>query len=106
MVMCSECRGIFDENELETKQEILGEAWGQPAIQEFDCCPNCGGTNFEETRTCLLCNEEFAYSHEDYCPECRKDTISKLNQLISKTFSDVEIDLLVKAERIGDCYAR
>ena len=39
---CADCDTYFDEDELKTRQECMGEFWGSPAYETFACCPHCG----------------------------------------------------------------
>lgn len=39
---CPHCEQYFDEEELTTRQECIGEYWGSPAYETFNTCPYCG----------------------------------------------------------------
>lgn len=43
---CYECGAEFDEPA--TYRECMGEFWGTPAYEEFDCCPVCKSDDIEE----------------------------------------------------------
>lgn len=46
MLKCNECGNIFDEPKM--YRECVGEAWGQPAYQEFSYCPFCDSEDFDD----------------------------------------------------------
>lgn len=38
---CYDCGAIFPEEDAGTYQEYVGEFWGTPAYQTYNCCPEC-----------------------------------------------------------------
>lgn len=38
---CYDCDAIFNEEDAGTHQECVGEFWGVPAYQTYNCCPYC-----------------------------------------------------------------
>ena len=61
-IRCENCRAIFDEDEVETRHEAVGEFWGQLAYDVYEVCPECGSDELEDI--------EIPYDEcEDY-PEC------------------------------------
>ena len=43
---CYDCGEEFDEPA--TRRELVGEFWGTPAYDNFDCCPRCRSDEIEE----------------------------------------------------------
>jgi RNA polymerase subunit RPABC4/transcription elongation factor Spt4 len=41
MIKCEHCKRIFDNNEIITERQYMGEFWGSPAYDDFDVCPYC-----------------------------------------------------------------
>lgn len=76
MLLCIDCRNVFDDDELEVVYEkhpygdyYAYEAWG--------VCPRCGSSNCVEARQCHGCGEycesdDLQLSDDDnlYCAEC------------------------------------
>jgi hypothetical protein len=48
MWKCEDCGIEFEEEDMGTYQECVGEFWGFPAYESFDCCPNCSSTDIYE----------------------------------------------------------
>ena len=48
MWKCEECGCIFEEDEMDSYQECVGEFWGFPAYETFYCCPNCNSEAIDE----------------------------------------------------------
>lgn len=46
MIQCYECGALFEEPD--HYSERMGEYQGEPAYQEFPCCPVCGSDDIEE----------------------------------------------------------
>lgn len=46
MWKCYDCGAIFEEPA--TYQENVGDYWGAPAYESFDCCPNCKSDDIED----------------------------------------------------------
>lgn len=40
-VKCEHCKRIFDNDEIITERQYMGEFWGAPAYEDFDVCPYC-----------------------------------------------------------------
>lgn len=47
MWKCYDCEAIFEEPAT-TYQENVGDYWGAPAYETFDCCPKCKSDNIDE----------------------------------------------------------
>ena len=45
---CDDCGAIFDEDEIDSRSEYVGEFWGAPAYQTFNYCPECGSDCIRE----------------------------------------------------------
>ena len=45
---CEDCGAIFDEDEIDSRSEYVGEFWGTPAYQTFNYCPECGSDCIRE----------------------------------------------------------
>ncbi len=45
---CNECEAEF--NEPDSYSECMGEFWGMPAYEYFDCCPVCKSDDIEELK--------------------------------------------------------
>lgn len=43
-----DCGCVFSEEECGNRRELVGEFWGVPAYQNFNCCPECGSEDFYE----------------------------------------------------------
>lgn len=76
MYRCDRCGALLDENELDSYKEAVGEYHGQPAYQEFICCP-CGCADVDEVKVikCDECGEEingkyYEWDEKQVCPEC------------------------------------
>lgn len=46
MWKCYDCGATFEEPA--TYQENVGDFWGAPAYESFDCCPNCKSDDIED----------------------------------------------------------
>lgn len=75
---CYECGHIFEEfKKIDTDEKIVfGEFQGKPIYDDggddYDfCCPKCGG-EYEETRKCAICGEEYLEDElvDGVCEEC------------------------------------
>ena len=47
-LICLDCGEIFDEDELDSYEECVGEYWGTPAYETFGICPNCQSDAWED----------------------------------------------------------
>ena len=67
MQICNDCGHVFTEPGSKTEREKF-EAWGAVFTHEFhyECCPNCGGDDFEKATVCGLCDEP-VFEKFDYC---------------------------------------
>lgn len=45
---CCECGLVFNEDEADTRHDLVGEFWGAPAYMDFTICPKCGSDELEE----------------------------------------------------------
>ena len=54
MIICGECEKRFDEEEIKTVSECVGEYWGVPAYQDYGTCPFCGSDCIEEEKYRLM----------------------------------------------------
>lgn len=45
---CYDCGAIFDEDEIVSRSEYVGEFWGSPAYQTVNYCPECGSDYIRE----------------------------------------------------------
>ena len=50
MYKCTECGCIFDEEDVATWEEDMGEFWGAPCTQTMSGCPRCYSTGYEVYR--------------------------------------------------------
>ena len=48
MLICNDCGEIFDDDDLESRSECVGEFWGSPAYDSYGVCPYCGSDDYEE----------------------------------------------------------
>jgi RNA polymerase subunit RPABC4/transcription elongation factor Spt4 len=48
MIKCYNCGSVFDEDELEHREENVGEFWGAPAYMKVDICPHCGSDEIDD----------------------------------------------------------
>lgn len=48
MIKCCECGEIFEDDEVESRSECVGEFWGSPAYMSIDVCPFCGSDEIED----------------------------------------------------------
>ena len=48
MLKCLCCGEIFDNDEVATRTECVGEFWGTPAYMDFDICPFCNCEDLED----------------------------------------------------------
>lgn len=46
---CNECEAEFDEPD--SYSERMGDFWGMPAYEYFDCCPKCKSDDIEEVES-------------------------------------------------------
>ena len=67
MIICGECGKRFDEDDIETYEECVGEYWGQPAYETFGICPYCKSDCIEEEKYILIIDkvEEETYTNKD-----------------------------------------
>lgn len=63
LIKCNDCGELFDEEDVVTRYETVGEFWGQPARGKFEACPNCGSDNLEED-LCRFCDHHTKYGCE------------------------------------------
>ena len=56
MLICLNCRHIFDEDEVALWKESRGEYWGAPCYEEMNGCPCCKSA-YVEAHKCNCCNE-------------------------------------------------
>lgn len=63
MFKCNDCGCIFEEPE--TTREFHGLDYGYE--NQFSC-PNCGGTDYEDSQSCEICGEE-AWG-DCFCENC------------------------------------
>ena len=45
---CEDCEQTFDEDEIVSRSEYVGEFWGSPAYQTVNYCPECGSDCIRE----------------------------------------------------------
>lgn len=45
---CESCGHEFEEDEMITVQECVGEFWGVPAYESWGACPRCKSTDIYE----------------------------------------------------------
>lgn len=45
---CSDCGEVFNEEDAGTYQECVGEFWGAPAYQTYNCCPHCNSDDVND----------------------------------------------------------
>ena len=57
-MICEDCGRVFNEDELETTYENVGEFWGTPAYESYVTCPYCKSTYVSESRCCEECGTE------------------------------------------------
>lgn len=80
MWICTECRHIFDDDDVAIWEESRGEYWGMPCYEEVSGCPRCKG-DYVKTYRCSCCDEwlEGPYIKTDngkrYCSECFQDYV-------------------------------
>lgn len=48
MIRCVNCGESFDDEEIHTRSECVGEFWGSPAYMNVSVCPSCGSDDLEE----------------------------------------------------------
>lgn len=48
LYVCNCCGRKFEEDEVRTVSENVGEFWGAPAYMDYDVCPQCGSDDFDE----------------------------------------------------------
>ena len=56
MLICLNCKHIFDDDEVAVWDESRGEYWGTPCYEKVSGCPCCKG-DYEETHKCDCCDE-------------------------------------------------
>lgn len=75
---CENCGAVMTEDELATYQECVGEFWGSPAYETFDCCPHCGGEVYEyegdeEDEECKYYDDLLEEMHREAFLDYRED---------------------------------
>ena len=82
--ICVNCHATFSEPARDTYE---GES--------YDCCPNCGNTDFEEAASCRGCWEDKFYSDlldGEYCEDCVKEAIMESeSRLVYKFLSEPDV---------------
>lgn len=72
MYRCTHCKHLFEEPEVRSYTECVGEFWGTPAYDTFtdEHCPDCGSDDFEEVHsTCWNCKYiDKCGNYENYDP--------------------------------------
>ena len=51
MLICVECGAVFEQ----PQHVIERHGLDTPPYEEYDACPNCGGSNLHEARRCDVC---------------------------------------------------
>ena len=46
--ICCDCMKKFDEDEMDSRYDNVGEFWGSPAYMTIGICPFCGSEDFDE----------------------------------------------------------
>lgn len=47
MIKCCNCGKTFEEEDLVSKLQYMGECWGTPAYESIGCCPYCDDDDLE-----------------------------------------------------------
>ena len=93
MFKCNDCGCEFDTPE--TTREFHGLDYG---YENQYSCPNCGGTDYEDSTPCTICGENAWGS--DFCECCRDEAMDML-RIDFKSFGDQRmndmIDLFTEA---------
>jgi hypothetical protein len=88
MYICTQCKNVFEDWELETVHENHGSCFGFPAVESFSVCPVCKG-EYEEAVKCSIC-EEYHLEEDltngicDYCLDNEVDYDKALKFLLSQ----------------------
>ena len=81
--ICERCKRHFNSEDANTRTECIGEFWGTPAYEDYDCCPYCGSDELAEAVACEICGK-FHYEEDlnggvcKSCIEKYKDDPDKL----------------------------
>lgn len=77
MLMCINCKSVFDEDNVHFAKELLGECFGFPVYDTYSVCPDCGSDLVDTAIQCefcgeyiLECNAVLSYDNEYLCDKC------------------------------------
>ena len=65
MLICNDCKELFDEDEIHTYTEYHGD-YSRPG-EVFGVCPYCGSSDFGEAELCEECGEYFPLAELNLC---------------------------------------
>lgn len=71
MYKCKNCGHLFDDGE--QKHVVEKHGFSDGMYEEYDSCPVCGASDFEETKRCLSCGGEFLKGElidDKFCYQC------------------------------------
>lgn len=94
MYKCTECGHLFEDGEEVCWKESRGEYWGSPCYEQMSGCPLCGEA-YEEATACKVCGGyDDVDEGEEYCEECKKDVLQRLQTFVNNEFTEEEKELL------------
>ena len=73
LLRCNNCDEVFDEDDLESRSECVGEFWGSPAYDSYGICPYCGSDDYDEYIDPEEEEEEIEDEPEDEADYMRED---------------------------------
>ena len=74
---CENCGKVFDESEMKTTRELVGEYHGHPAYENYGTCPECGSDDISDLNDSKSDEElqEDCFNNDitldfEYCTDC------------------------------------
>ena len=75
MKICLDCWHVFEDDEVATWREYVGECWGRPAYEPTSGCPKCHG-DYVKAKKCEKCGEyvpDYELDDDGICDKCNED---------------------------------
>ena len=99
MLICNECRNLFEEGEQAVWAEERGEFQGRTAYEEVSGCPLCKG-GYQTASLCKICDKWFPDDELTcgVCEECLSEYNNDFNTCLAvgeKARTAVEINLFL-----------
>lgn len=96
--VCNDCGAHFDEPNMRTIIDIDSNAGfsSYRIVSQETTCPECNGTDYDESTTCAICGEDIRAVACEYgvCEECLKRLEQKASRILEANLETAEFDAL------------